>query len=97
MSIEHIKLLDLLGYVAAVCTTGSFILQVFQIWKTRRVRDISLGMYIVFTLGVSLWAAFGIAIKSLPVTLANVVTLLLAGFVLFAKLRFEDGEPVGQD
>jgi MtN3 and saliva related transmembrane protein len=80
-----------------VCTTGSFILQVLQIWKTRSVRDISLGMYIIFIVGVGLWTVFGIFIGSVPVVLANLATLLLAGLVLFAKLRFQDGEPVEQD
>jgi len=90
-------MINVLGYVAAVCTTGSFILQVIQIWRTRSVRDISLGMYIVLLVGVSLWTAFGIATKSLPVILANLVTLVLVGSVLIAKLRWQNTEAAGQD
>ncbi len=44
-------------------------------------------MYALFTLGVSLWLGYGIAIGSLPVIASNAVTLLLAMIVLWLKLR----------
>jgi MtN3 and saliva related transmembrane protein len=45
-------------------------------------------MYIIFTTGVAFWLAYGIAIDSLPMILANTVTLGLAGTVLALKLRY---------
>jgi MtN3 and saliva related transmembrane protein len=45
-------------------------------------------MYILFTVGVSLWMAYGILLGSWPIILANAVTLFLAGTVLGMKLRF---------
>ena len=77
-----------LGYVAAVLTTGSFIPQAVMTIRSRDTRGISRGMYIIFTVGVALWLAYGIYIGSWPMILANIVTLCLAGTILALKLRY---------
>lgn len=79
---------EVLGYLAAACTTVSFLPQVLRVWKTRSARDISLAMYMLFVAGVVFWLLYGLAIHSLPVILANSTTLLLAGAVLVGKFRF---------
>jgi MtN3 and saliva related transmembrane protein len=45
-------------------------------------------MYFIFTTGVALWLAYGIAIHSWPMILANVATLALATTILVLKLRY---------
>lgn len=80
--------LSLLGFTAAACTTAAFLPQVIKAWKTRGTRDISLLMYLVFMTGVALWMIYGILISDCPVTIANALTLLLAGIILAAKLKF---------
>lgn len=79
---------DLLGYVAALCTTGAFLPQVLKAWKSRDTRAISLPMYMVFVTGVFFWLIYGLQINNWPMTIANFVTLVLAGSVLVMKLRF---------
>ena len=80
--------LDLLGYIGALLTTASFIPQAIMTIRSRDTRGISRGMYVIFTTGVAFWLAYGIAIDSLPMILANTVTLGLAGTVLALKLRY---------
>jgi MtN3 and saliva related transmembrane protein len=80
--------LNVLGFVAGVLTTAAFIPQVLKIWKTRSARDVSLAMYVVFTSGVVLWLVYGLALGSLPIIVANVLTLVLALAVLVMKLRY---------
>jgi MtN3 and saliva related transmembrane protein len=77
-----------IGYIAAILTTISFLPQVIKVWQTRSARDISLPMYSLFILGTALWLSYGVAIHSLPIALANAATLVLAGGVLVAKLKF---------
>ncbi len=79
---------DWIGSLAAALTTLSFIPQVLQVWRTRCTKDISLGMYAIFTAGVGLWMVYGLMIDSLPIIIANGITCLLAGAVLTMKLRF---------
>ncbi len=44
-------------------------------------------MYIMFTTGVAGWLVYGILTGSLPIIVANMVTLLLASVILCLKVR----------
>ena len=79
---------DWIGFIAAFCTTASFFPQVWRVWKTRSVEDISLGMYVLFVSGSALWLVYGLTIHAFPVIVANGVTLALSALVLIAKVRF---------
>ena len=83
------NLWEWLGYAAAALTTGSFALQAWHTFRTRDVSGISLGMYGAFTLGVALWLAYGVVLRSWPITLANAITLMLALSILAMKLLIE--------
>ena len=79
--------IEILGLVAATCTTVAFIPQVYKVWKEKSVKDISLLMYLVLTLGLTLWLIYGIKIYSIPVILANGITLFLVLFMVYLKLK----------
>ncbi len=79
--------LEWLGYLAATCTTLSFVPQAMHTIRTRDTSGISLGMYVVFTVGLCFWLAYGIVLGSWPMLLSNVVTLALALVILALKLR----------
>lgn len=79
---------ELVGFVAATCTTVAFLPQVAKIWRTRKTEDISLSMYVIFSTGLALWLAYGLLISAWPVVAANAVTLALAMFILGMKLRY---------
>ena len=80
---------EVIGVVAAVLTTISFVPQVWHSFKTRDVSGISVGMYSVFTIGVALWLVYGIMLKAWPLIVANGITLGLAVAILLMKLRFK--------
>jgi MtN3 and saliva related transmembrane protein len=77
-----------IGIAAAILTTTAFAPQAFQAWRTRSTRDVSLTMFSLMVTGIVLWLVYGILIDDLPLILANAVTLLLAGSILVAKIRF---------
>lgn len=81
---------ELLGLVAGLFTTIAFVPQVVKIWRSKHAHDISLAMFLLFSAGVALWIVYGFIIASLPVILANSVTLVLALAILIMKLRFRD-------
>lgn len=78
-----------LGLIAGALTTVAFIPQVVKIWKTRHTRDISLGMFAIFSAGVFLWLLYGIQIGATPIVIANIVTLALALTILVFKIRYK--------
>ncbi|MDD4532749.1 MAG: SemiSWEET transporter [Bacilli bacterium] len=79
--------LDFLGYVAAVCTTVSFLPQAFKIIKSKKTNDISLIMYSILVIGVILWTIYGIYMKDWSLILANAITSVSASVVLVYKIR----------
>ena len=81
-------LLDVIGFVAAVLTTASFVPQAWHTFKTRDVRGISLGMYSSFTAGVACWLVYGWLLGAWPIVVANCITLTLATAILVMKLRY---------
>ena len=85
---KPMSLIDAFGYLAATISTMSFVPQVWHTFKTRNVSGISLGMYSVFTVGVSCWLVYGLLLGAWPIILANAITLTLAISILVMKLRF---------
>ncbi|WP_051259120.1 SemiSWEET transporter [Chitinibacter tainanensis] len=90
-------LIEGLGLLAGTLTTISFVPQVWQVWKSRSAKDISLGMYCIFVSGVALWLGYGLLVGSAPVYLANTITLILAGAVLVMKLIFDRRPPAATE
>lgn len=82
----------IVGSVAAVFTTISLIPQLVRIWERRSAEDVSLGMFLLFSLGVFLWFIYGILIHSSPVVTANGISLLFSLTILILKLRFDRKE-----
>lgn len=79
---------ELVGSLAAVLTTVSFVPQVWHTWRSRDVSGISLGMYAVFAAGVFLWLVYGLMLNAWPIVVANAVTLALAIAILAMKVRW---------
>jgi MtN3 and saliva related transmembrane protein len=79
---------EMLGSLAGACTTLAFVPQLVRVYRTRSTKDISLGMFLVFCTGISLWLVYGLRVDAMPIVVANGVTLVLAGAILVAKLRF---------
>ncbi len=79
---------DIIGYIAAVLTTASFVPQAWHTFRTRDVSGISLGMYSAFTSGVSCWLIYCLLLQAWPIVIANLITLALALTILLMKLRY---------
>lgn len=77
--------MDIFGPIAAVLATVSFVPQVIQLIKTKDTSSISLGMYILFVLGVLCWVIHGAIIKDVSVVVANSITFMLAFIILCYK------------
>lgn len=79
----------IVGTIAAVCTTVSFLPQVVKIYRTKHTSDLSLPMYVIFSFGVLMWLCYGFITNSLPIILANAITLILAIYILAAKIKYK--------
>ena len=78
---------EIIGLVAAVLTTSAFIPQVYKVYKEKSAVGISLTMYLIFFVGLSLWLLYGYLVSSISIVIANGVTLILAAIIIYYKLK----------
>lgn len=76
-----------LGLTAGTLTTVAFVPQLIKAWQSKSTCDLSWGMLITFSAGVLFWLIYGVAINSLPVILANAITLLLQTGIIYLKIK----------
>ena len=83
------RIVDNIGFVAASCTTTAFVPQLVRVVRLRSAREISLGTFLLFSIGVFLWLVYGIYSGSKPVIASNAATLGLSLSILYLKMRYE--------
>ena len=81
------KLVNIIGYSAAICTTIAFIPQVIKVAETGKTGGRSLYMYILFVIGILLWFTYGFLIKSYEILFANIITIPLAIYILYYVIK----------
>jgi len=77
-------IIQILGLVAGTCTSVAAAPQLVKTWKTKNVKDISTRMFLLYVLGNSLWAIYGIYKSDLPI-ITNIVALIINGCMLYLK------------
>ncbi|MFH1412052.1 MAG: SemiSWEET transporter [Candidatus Omnitrophota bacterium] len=80
--------ISIIGLTAGFLTSLSFLPQALKILRTKQVRDISLGMYIVLTVGICMWIVYGSLIKELPIILSNGIAVILCSMIIAAKIAY---------
>jgi len=78
------------GIIAGIFTTGSFIPQVYSVWSQipKPAADVSLGMFLIFSLGVLFWFTYGCWLRSRPLIIFNTLSFVFSTSVLVYKLIF---------
>ena len=80
--------IEFFGYIAAILTTAAFLPQLIKTLNTKKADDVSLITLIMFICGVASWIIYGYAISSIPILLANTITLILNLFILIFKIYY---------
>jgi MtN3 and saliva related transmembrane protein len=89
MMVLSTQAVENIGFMAAFCTTIAFVPQLVRVLKLRSARDISLGTFLLFSVGVFLWLLYGIYSGSMPVIASNAATLGLSLSILYLKMRYD--------
>ena len=85
VSLNKLCVAEFIGYAAAFCGTVSLIPQIIKLCKERSAKAISATMYLIYTFGVVLWLIYGIMINSIPLIIAEIITLILSIAILIMK------------
>ena len=79
---------EMFGYIAAILTTAAFLPQLIKTLKTKKADDVSLITLVMFNIGVLCWIIYGYKISSIPILIANLITLILNLLILISKIYF---------
>ncbi len=79
---------EIIGFAAAAVGTSLMLPQVIKTFKTKAVRDISLGMVLMYFLNCLLWLIYGILILAWPVIVCNFLALIISIVQLVLKQKY---------
>lgn len=82
--------ITLIGIVAGICTTIAVIPQIVRTWKTKKVKDVSISMFIVLIAGVGLWTLYGILKKDWPIIITNGTSVILNLCMLYFIISYSE-------
>ncbi len=85
---NHINYIDVFGFLAALLTTIAFLPQLYKTWQTKSADDVSIIMLILFITGLICWIIYGLKINSIPILVANLITLIFNLSILILKVTY---------
>ena len=85
---NYFNYIDLFGFLAALLTTIAFLPQLYKTWQTKSADDVSLIMLILFITGLISWIIYGYKINSIPILVANIMTLIFNFSILILKITY---------
>src|SRR6266545_47257 len=81
------QFVTLLGTLAAMLTSLSYIPQVRKAWPRGSTHDLSWKMLLALTSGLTLWVVYGLFKSDWVIAISNIIGALLSGSVLSFKIR----------
>lgn len=76
-----------IGAAAAILTTICWLPQAVRVVRYKDTRAISLTTNIVFTIGITLWMIYGIALDNWPLIIANAISIMFTSVIIAMKLK----------
>ncbi|MGA3059984.1 MAG: SemiSWEET transporter [Candidatus Bathyarchaeia archaeon] len=81
--------ITIIGLIAASFTTVALFPQLIKVWKTKSTKDISTGMFLLYSGGVFLWFVYGIYLNDTPIIIANSLAFIQAVTILMLKAKYK--------
>ena len=80
--------IEIVGHTGAFLSSVTFIPQVYKVWQTKSVNDLSLTMMVIVFTSTIIWLIYGIALNLWPVILANGIICLLSLLLIYFKFAY---------
>src|ERR1700710_1679675 len=78
-----------IGFAAAFLTTVAFVPQLLRVLKLKSAREISLGTFLMYSLGVFLWLGYWVDIASKPGIASNAFFPVVGVAILALKIKYD--------
>jgi MtN3 and saliva related transmembrane protein len=80
--------IELIGHAGAFLTSVTFIPQVYKVWQTKSVNDLSLTMLFIILSSTMVWLVYAFALMLWPVILANSIVFILDVMLIYFKFAY---------
>ncbi|MNK49261.1 MtN3/saliva family protein [compost metagenome] len=80
---------EIIGLFAGTCVTFATIPQILKVWRTKKVKEISLKMFGILTFGIAVWIVYGILKKDFPIILTNSISFILNLIMVYFIIYYE--------
>ena len=81
--------IDIIGLFAGMCVTISVIPQIIKVWRTKKVKAISLLTFSILTFGIMVWVIYGILKNDWPIIITNSISLCLNLTMIYFLVYYE--------
>jgi MtN3 and saliva related transmembrane protein len=81
---------EIVGIIAGALSCTTFLPQVIKTWKSKSTKDVSLTMFLIASIGTTLWLVYGILIHSISIIGTNIVVLIFSLTMLLLFFRNKD-------
>ncbi len=83
------EFIAVVGIAAAVLSTVALLPQVIRVWKTKSVKDISVGMFMIMATTQVMWLVYGSSVGQMPIVASNSVVLVQTMTMLGFKTKYK--------
>jgi len=73
---------EVIGIIAGALSCTTFLPQVIKTWKSKSTKDVSLTMFLIASVGTTLWLVYGIMINSISIIGTNIIVLIFSLIML---------------
>jgi MtN3 and saliva related transmembrane protein len=84
---DEMRPITIIGAIAAICATGSYIPQILKIRK-QGGEDLSYPMLFLYLTGTILWLVYGLILNAAAIIWANTITALLVIIAITLKMTY---------
>lgn len=81
---------DIIGFLAALVSTGSLAPQVYKTWRSRSAGDFSYVWLSTALVGAALWSVYGLMRSDWAIIAANIVGASMIMLLLVMKRRYSN-------
>ncbi len=85
-------LIEGIGIAAGIIGVLAWGPQIVEVWKHKRHDGISIPTFSIVAFSLSLWLIYGIAIKSMAMIFANILTLSVIAIIIIGVLKIRKSE-----
>lgn len=79
---------EILGHIGSALSSITFMPQVYQTWKTKRVKDLNFFMMLIVFISTVIWIIYGVAKNILPVIICNSIICALSAILIYFKIAY---------